>query len=66
MGLEISEAENERTRPRGTNRIPPNGGVKSFSVAARVLAFGDVIEAIPVQADFVKPEIEKAERFLVI
>ena len=48
-----------------TNRIPSIGGGESFGVAAWVIATSDVIEAIPVQAGFVQPVVEKAERMLV-
>ena len=53
-------------KSRGTNSIPSNHGGESHSVASWVTATSDVIEAIPVQAGFVQPIVEKAERGFVI
>jgi len=58
--LGISKAENEETRPRGTNRIPPHCGTESVSVATWVIAQCDIVEAEPRVAS-VQPGVEPAE-----
>ena len=64
MGLGFSKAENEVAKLRGTNRIPSIGGEESINpfTEAWVTAGNDVIKAIPIQAGFVQPVVEKAER----
>jgi len=54
----------KRHKFRGTNGVPSLDGGESFSIATRIRARCDVVEALGASA--VQPEVEEAERGLAL